>query len=110
MDLLDTVFRATLELQGTEAAYRLVREELRRHPTLLGLDRLLEAQLLNAPPSWRQDLELIKSLVQSHTRSLAMYRCGACGFRARQYYWRCPACGGWETYPTLRTEEKELAA
>lgn len=110
VDLLDTVFRATLELQGTEAAYRLVREELRRHPTLLGLDRLLEAQLLNAPPSWRQDLELIKSLVQSHTRSLAMYRCGACGFRARQYYWRCPACGGWETYPTLRTEEKELAA
>ncbi|TXF12448.1 lipopolysaccharide assembly protein LapB [Pelomicrobium methylotrophicum] len=110
VDLLDTVFRATLELQGTEAAYRLVREELRRHPTLLGLDRLLEAQLLNAPPSWRQDLELIKSLVQSHTRSLAMYRCGACGFRARQYYWRCPACGGWETYPPLRTEEKELAA
>lgn len=110
VDLLDTVFRAALELQGTEAAYRLVREELRRHPTLLGLDRLLEAQLLNAPPSWRQDLELIKSLVQSHTRSLAMYRCGACGFRARQYYWRCPACGGWETYPTLRTEEKELAA
>lgn len=110
VDLLDTVFRTALELQGTEAAYRLVREELRRHPTLLGLDRLLEAQLLNAPPSWRQDLELIKSLVQSHTRSLAMYRCGACGFRARQYYWRCPACGGWETYPPLRTEEKELAA
>ncbi|WP_333844977.1 lipopolysaccharide assembly protein LapB [Pelomicrobium sp.] len=108
VDLLDAVFRATLELQGNEPAYRLVREELRRHPTLLGLDRLLEAQLLETPPARRPDLELIKSLVQNHTRNLAMYRCSACGFRARQYYWRCPACGGWETYPPLRTEEKEL--
>jgi lipopolysaccharide biosynthesis regulator YciM len=108
VDLLDAVFRGTLELQGAEAAYRLVREELRRHPTLLGLDRLLEAQLLETPPARRPDLELIKNLVQNHTRSLAMYRCSACGFRARQYYWRCPACGGWETYSPLRTEEKEL--
>ncbi|HSO07317.1 MAG TPA: lipopolysaccharide assembly protein LapB [Pelomicrobium sp.] len=110
VDLLDCVFRATLELQGAEAAHRMVREELRRHPTLLGLSRLIEAQLAEATASQRQDLELTQSLVQTHSRGLAMYRCGQCGFRARQYYWRCPACSGWETYPPLRSEESEMAA
>ena len=34
--------------KGAEAAYKLVRDELRRNPTLLGLDRLLEAQIIAA--------------------------------------------------------------
>ena len=38
-----------------------MRDELRRTPTLLGLDKLLEAQLLDAPIERRRDLELIKS-------------------------------------------------
>jgi lipopolysaccharide assembly protein B len=110
LDLLNTAFQGTVEVEGTEQAYRLVRDELRRNPTLLGLDKLLEAQLLEAPIERRRDLELIKELVHSHTRGLAMYKCDNCGFRARQFYWHCPACAGWETYSPRRTEEKELAA
>ena len=110
LDLLDTVFQQTLDTLGHEAAYKLVREELRRNPTLLGLDRLLEAQIIAAADvDRRRDLELIRNLVHSHTRRLARYRCENCGFKARQFHWRCPACGGWETYPPRRTEEFELA-
>ena len=110
LDLLDTVFQQTLETLGHEAAYKLVRDELRRNPTLLGLDRLLEAQIIAAADvDRRRDLELIRNLVHSHTRRLARYRCENCGFKARQFHWRCPACGGWETYPPRRTEEFELA-
>ncbi|HEX9183475.1 MAG TPA: lipopolysaccharide assembly protein LapB, partial [Burkholderiales bacterium] len=72
LDLLDTVFQYTLEAKGAEAAYKLVRDELRRNPTLLGLDRLLEAQIIaDAHPERRRDLELVKNLVHSHTRRLA---------------------------------------
>ena len=110
MDLLDMVYQATLAGSGAQAAYRLVRDEVRRTPTLLGLDKLLEAQLLEAPPERRTDLELIKQLIHQHTRSLAMYKCEHCGFRARQFYWHCPACGEWETYAPRRTEEKALPA
>lgn len=110
LDLLDTVFQHTLEVKGAEAAYKLVRDELRRNPTLLGLDRLLEAQIVaDAHPERRRDLELVRNLVHSHTRRLARYRCEECGFKARQFYWHCPACGGWESYPPRRTEEFELA-
>lgn len=108
LDLLNTVFQGTLEQHGAEPAYHLVRDELRRNPTLLGLDKLLEAQLLDAPIERRRDLELIKDLVHQHTRGLAMYKCDNCGFRARQFYWRCPACAAWETYAPRRTEEKGL--
>src|SRR5262245_41027061 len=110
LDVLNVVFQGELELAGSEQAYRLVRDELRRTPTLLGLDKLLEAQLLQAPLERRRDLHLIKELVKQHTRSLAMYKCDNCGFRARQYYWHCPACASWETYSPRRTEEAKLPA
>ncbi len=109
LDLLDVVFQATLEAQGAETAYQMVKDELRRNPTLLGLDKLLEAQIQAAPPERRPDLELVKNLVHSHTRRLARYHCEKCGFKARQFYWHCPACGGWETYPPKRSEEFDLA-
>jgi lipopolysaccharide biosynthesis regulator YciM len=110
LDALNVVFQATLERHGAEPAYRLVRDELRRMPTLLGLDKLLEAQLVEAPIERRRDLELIRGLVNQHTQGLAMYRCDNCGFRARQYYWHCPACSAWETYSPRRTEEKAVPA
>ena len=109
IDLLNTVFQAVLERDGPARANQLVRDELRRAPTLLGLDKLLEAQLLEAPLERRGDLELIRDLVHQHTRSLALYRCETCGFKARQFYWHCPACHGWETYPPRRNEEREKA-
>ena len=108
LDLLDVVFQLVLESEGAEAAYCLVRDELKRNPTLLAFDKLIEARLLVTPPEARADLDLSKSIVQSYTRRLARYRCDNCGFKARQFYWRCPACGGWETYSPKRTEEFDL--
>lgn len=108
LDLLDVVFQSTLELHDAQAAYILVKEELRKNPTLLGLDKLLEAQIMIAPQERRHDLELVKNLVHGHTRRLARYRCNSCGFRARQFHWHCPACSRWETFPPKRTEEFDL--
>ncbi len=104
LDLLNTVFTLTLSDEGPAAASELIKDELARNPTLLGLDRLLEAQLLSAPAERRHDLELVKQLVGQHIKRLGMYKCDHCGFRAKQYYWRCPGCGKWETYSPRRTE------
>jgi lipopolysaccharide biosynthesis regulator YciM len=109
LDLLNVVYQASAEHEGDEAAWRLVREEVRRNPTLVGLDRLIDAELLRAPPDRRQDLQLMKSLVHSHAQALSVYLCSQCGFKARQFYWQCPACGGWETFPPRRTAELETA-
>lgn len=109
LDLLDTVYQCQLEIAGAEAAYQSVRDELKRNPTLLGLEKMVEARAQFAAPETRPDLELVKNLLHNHTRRVARYRCDQCGFKARQFYWHCPACGGWETYPPRRTEEFDLA-
>ena len=104
-ELLNVVFAGVLKNEGATAAYQVVRDELERNPSLLGLDKLLEARLLEVPLDKRADLELVKNLVHKRTRNLAMYHCKACGFNARQFYWHCPACQAWDSYSPRRTEE-----
>ena len=105
LDLMNVLFEVILQREGAPTAYKLVRDELQRNPTLLGLDKLLEARLLETASENRADIEMVKNLVHQRTRALAMYRCASCGFKARQFYWHCPACQGWETYSPRRSEE-----
>jgi lipopolysaccharide biosynthesis regulator YciM len=105
IDLLEVVYKGMLELHGVEAAKELVVNELRRTPTLMGLDKLLEARLIDAPAAVVSELSLVKNLVHGYTQKLARYQCGQCGFKARQFYWQCPGCSRWESYPPRRTEE-----
>ncbi len=107
LDLLNAAFQATVESEGDESGYRLIRDDLRRNPTLLGLDKFLESQAYEAAPERRGDLQLMRTLVQSYANRLAIYQCASCGFKARQFHWHCPACGGWETYPPRRNAELE---
>lgn len=109
IDLLQVLFKAVLKQEGAEAANALVHDELRRMPTLLGLDKLLEAQLLVVPPEIREDLSFVRNLVQRYASRLSRYQCSHCGFEARQFYWQCPGCHQWETYPPKRVEEMKMS-
>ena len=110
IDLLDLVFDLSVEQEGAQAAYRLVRDELKRSPTLQGLDRLLDAQLMLADPAGMADLKLVKDPIHAHARRLNRYTCENCGFKARQHFWRCPGCNGWETFPPRRSEDSATLA
>lgn len=109
LDLLNALFKATLASDGPQAAYQLVKDELAHHPTLVGLDRLFEAQVLAAPEDKKQELAMLSALVHAHASRLAVYLCKSCGFKAKQFYWHCPACGGWDTFPPRRTAEYDTA-
>ena len=109
LDLFNAIFHATLDSKGAIAAYELVKEDLRQNPTLVGLDRMLEAELLAAPEDRKADIKVLKDLVHTHSSRLAVYLCANCGFKARQFYWQCPACAGWETFPPRRTAEYDSA-
>jgi lipopolysaccharide biosynthesis regulator YciM len=109
IDTLNVVFDGILKYEGSASAYQLVRDELVRNPTLLGLDKLLEARLLEVSLDRRADIELVKDLVHKRTRNLAMYHCGHCGFKARKFYWHCPACQAWDSYAPKRDEESGKA-
>ena len=109
LDLLNALFKATLKNAGPLEASDLVRRDLHLNPTLVGLDRFLEAQVLAATDELKADLEMQHALVHSHASRLAVYLCKNCSFKAKQFYWHCPACGGWDTFPPRRTAEYDTA-
>jgi lipopolysaccharide assembly protein B len=105
IDLVEVILKAVNELDGIEAGYAMISEELKRTPTLLALDKFLSARLSLAGPETREEFGLVGNLVHNYAQKLARYQCSHCGFKARQFYWQCPGCNRWETYPPRRTEE-----
>ncbi|MHB1091930.1 lipopolysaccharide assembly protein LapB [Thiobacillus sp.] len=103
-DVFNALYLAVSETDGAAAASQLAREELRRNPSLRTLDRLLEAELVNAEPEARELLQVEKTLVASHSQRMMRYQCDSCGFKAKQFFWRCPACGRWDSFDPERHE------
>lgn len=103
-DVFNALYLAVSESEGAAAAIRVAREELRRNPSLRTLDRLLEAELIHAEPDDRELLQAEKSLIAAHSQRMMRYQCGSCGFKAKQFFWRCPACGRWDSFDPERRE------
>jgi lipopolysaccharide biosynthesis regulator YciM len=52
-----------------------------------------------------QGLEAVRLAVERAARPAQRYRCAACGFEAQHYFWQCPGCLGWDTFPPRTIEE-----
>lgn len=103
IDLLDITHKRVSTWEGAAAAEALLRDELQRHPSLLGFERLLAGRA--AGSSGDTTMEQLRALIQAQLRKLARYRCSKCGFRAREFHWQCPGCASWDSYPPRRIEE-----
>jgi len=108
VDMLDVVCQQVVEEEGAQAAYEFALAQLHRTPSLIALDKALEARSAVTPAEQMADLDLVKKLIKNQTQRLSRYTCKSCGFKSRQFYWRCPACSEWESYPPKRSEEFSL--
>lgn len=121
LDIFNVLFRVLREQEGHLQAWAFARDALRAHPSLLGLDKMLEVELQDQGQGKEStegaeavgvdqiiagaDLSLLRSLIHRHTQRLDRYSCSSCGFEARHFYWQCPGCNSWETYAPRRLEE-----
>ncbi|WP_418315900.1 lipopolysaccharide assembly protein LapB [Piscinibacter sakaiensis] len=80
-----------------------LRGHLRKHPTLSTARALL--QLDTAAADDGGDRTLIDEALARAARPLQRYRCAACGFEAQHYFWQCPGCLNWDTYPPQLLED-----
>jgi lipopolysaccharide assembly protein B len=48
----------------------------------------------------------LASVVERAAAPLARYRCAACGFEAQRYFWQCPGCMSWDSFPPQRLEDQ----
>ena len=102
--ILNIIYEATLKHEGADAAAKLARTELIRKPSLNILDRLLQAREIDKSGE-ESDVGLIKNTVHHFLGNTRSYCCSQCGFRARQYYWQCPGCNHWESFPPEPKEQ-----
>ncbi len=78
-----------------------LRQHLAAHPSLSAAHLLLA----QPPASWGDDgLAALRNAVSRAALPLQRYRCAACGFEAQHYYWQCPGCLNWDSYPTQRID------
>ena len=98
LDLLQA--RLTLE-SNPEQRHALVLEHLKNQPTLSAAALALGVPLAH----WDAQTPVrVHDAVAAAARPLQRYRCAACGFEAHHYFWQCPGCQGWDTFPPRRLE------
>ena len=51
------------------------------------------------------EIQALHNAIGRAAQPLHRYRCAACGFEAQHYYWQCPGCLSWDSYPPQRLED-----
>jgi lipopolysaccharide biosynthesis regulator YciM len=77
-----------------------------RHAALLAQQPTLGATAPVLRDRARDDTDrAVLAVVERAAAPLARYRCAACGFEAQRYFWQCPGCLNWDSYPPQRLED-----
>jgi lipopolysaccharide assembly protein B len=90
LDVLEALIR--IGWKDARSAYA---AHLTKEPSLVAASHIIESPLLP---------EMAATLDKA-TAPLRRYRCAACGFEVKQYFWQCPGCQAWDSYPFKRVEE-----
>lgn len=83
------------ERRGTNEALNELTGLLRRHPTLVGIRRLVSLAHSMGEPINPRDLQILLGLFDRLEAIRSLYRCNKCGFSSRALFWQCPGCKYW---------------
>lgn len=76
-------------------------DHMRLEPSLIAASRWTSHEAFAQDEAHRA----VQQSIEQAARPLARYRCAACGFETQGYFWRCPGCQAWESFPPRRIEE-----
>lgn len=93
--------------EGEDAAVTFITSQLKKHPTIRGVDRLVEYAMSQAQGSSRDSLISIKELTGELLENRPIYKCYQCGFDAKSLHWQCPSCKNWNTVKPIHGVEGE---
>jgi lipopolysaccharide biosynthesis regulator YciM len=97
---------ARLEPADAEDTRQRLLELLRRQPTLSAALDLLAADPQALAAHLTETLPVLRHALTIAAKPLQRYRCAACGFEAQHWFWQCPGCLNWDSYPPRRIEEQ----
>ncbi|WP_028602764.1 lipopolysaccharide assembly protein LapB [Ottowia thiooxydans] len=102
LDVAEAIVQA--EIAGgtpAEEARQWYVRHMQQEPSLIVAARWLAHE----PFANEQAHPVVQKSLDHAARPLARYRCAACGFEAQAYFWQCPGCQAWDSFPPRRVEE-----
>lgn len=87
--------RVIAEQQGVDAAVSFLELQVRQKPSIRVLKHIIDLYLEPSEGKARQNLELLKLIVEKVIAEKPVYLCNRCGFTAVQLHWLCPGCKTW---------------
>lgn len=82
---------------GEEKSAAFVAEQLRKKPSVRGLDRLIALSVERSTGQARDNLLVLKELTTTLLQNKPAYKCRHCGFNAKSLHWQCPGCQTWNS-------------
>lgn len=92
---------------GDEAAMDFITEYLHQRPSVRGMDRLINLNLMHVKDSVRDKLLVLKEVTSQLLVNKPVYKCRSCGFSGKSMHWQCPGCRQWNTVKPIQGVEGE---
>jgi lipopolysaccharide biosynthesis regulator YciM len=105
--LMLTLAELLREQHGDQEAALFITEQLRKKPSVRGLDRLIELNLTLFEGDARENLLILKDLIAKLLEGKPIYKCNNCGFTGKAMHWQCPGCKNWSSVKPIQGVEGE---
>lgn len=83
------------QTKSMDVAIDFVADNLSKHPSIRGLNKLIYWHLESAHGKVRDKLQMLYDITSKFLDNKPVYRCGHCGFGGKHIHWHCPSCKQW---------------
>ncbi|MCD8523214.1 MAG: hypothetical protein LRY66_13405 [Saccharospirillaceae bacterium] len=86
-----------VEVHGIKQAMTTLLSELAAQPSNLGFFALVELVVRHKQQLDKSQLLLVYDILRRIVENEPKFVCKNCGFKAKEFHWRCPSCKDWST-------------
>lgn len=101
LNLSDFLYQKLVQFETSATALEYLRLSMKHYPNSKVAALIMDLHQNNVPPvllnDAKPDAEVIKNLLLKYNEKLSNHRCGRCNFKAKTFFWQCPACYEWES-------------
>lgn len=101
LNLSDFLYQKLMQYDTPATTLEYLRLSMQHYPNSKVAALIIDLHLNNIPTTplnnTKPDAEIIKSLLLKYNEKLSNHHCGRCNFKAKTFFWQCPACYEWES-------------
>ncbi len=90
------------DTEGEDAAMEFMAAQLRLRPSVRVLGRLIELYQERIDDTMKENLLLLKQVLDKVVAEKPAYVCHRCGFGGQSLHWLCPSCKSWSSIKPVR--------